>query len=823
MSRTYEQLEPVISALDERIGAKAKQINALDTRVTAVEGALAEKADTDDVGDLSQLTTTAKDNLVTAINAAEADVEQLKADLSESVGDLNSAISHIDDDSFYYASRYINNTATGYRLNENDGFCTANASYKIIKYQVVEGDVIRIKSDDRFQFQSVASVPSSGTSNRIGVTYQACDGLFAVPSGATYLIMSTPTADSKAGAYTVYSKQDFTQKQLENVANLNLFTFKGATFGYGLNADGSTTEWPASAYTDYIPVDSETRYTLSGIMDETAPSYSMKFRAVEYDSSKAWIKEGAVINVSVGTQTASFRDVSFITSSTTAYVRISLEIASAITEPTFVNEASGGITAIDNVARSFQSSQYIAQIGFNANEIYKIFPTWEKGGIGSVSGANYDASNAIRTDFIDLLKGRYVKCIFNSTDSSAELRAFFYDENKTYLSVYKVTNEGSDAVIWRIPQTAKYIRFIIADWSAASILISLGAGLEYAGVIYGNLHDYIPSYYLSHLANKEEIVRSLEKVCSFNGDSFIFLTDPHYLPSYFIDDNYTANSVNANHSIPMVLDIIKNTGVRFIAFGGDLLNTSDGVDEMMQSAHIFNDRFKENKYRLMSIVGNHEYYTDLDNPLNGRPTANELYGGLIKINEDIILGKGPNNTYYFDNPVQKIRYFMVSCNRDETPTTEQVEWVLEAFLHIPSGYRLVVIGHAFLNATLTDFRESHIYIAQAMDAIIAGTSYTYNGNTYDYSALDNVEVVCILTGHVHVDGNYTSPGGTLCICTTCDCWKRNGEIIDGVWTEVPRGHGNIDEQAFDIVQFDFSNKKIYCTRIGYGSDREFSY
>ena len=38
MSRTYEQLEPVISALDDRISANAEQIDALDTRVTAVEG-----------------------------------------------------------------------------------------------------------------------------------------------------------------------------------------------------------------------------------------------------------------------------------------------------------------------------------------------------------------------------------------------------------------------------------------------------------------------------------------------------------------------------------------------------------------------------------------------------------------------------------------------------------------------------------------------------------------------------------------------------------------------------------------------------------------
>ena len=40
MSRTYEQLEPVISALDNRISAKSEQIDALDTRVTAVDGDL---------------------------------------------------------------------------------------------------------------------------------------------------------------------------------------------------------------------------------------------------------------------------------------------------------------------------------------------------------------------------------------------------------------------------------------------------------------------------------------------------------------------------------------------------------------------------------------------------------------------------------------------------------------------------------------------------------------------------------------------------------------------------------------------------------------
>lgn len=31
------------------------------------------------------------------------------------------------------------------------------------------------------------------------------------------------------------------------------------------------------------------------------------------------------------------------------------------------------------------------------------------------------------------------------------------------------------------------------------------------------------------------------------------------------------------------------------------------------------------------------------------------------------------------------------------------------------------------------------------------------------------------------------------------------------------------EQAFDVVSIDTTNRKIYCTRIGAGSNREFSY
>lgn len=73
----------------------------------AVGDALAEKADTDDVGDLSQLTTTAKDNLVSAINAAvEADAKVV-GNLKSAIDDIN-GLTEIQYTRGFYISSNVN-------------------------------------------------------------------------------------------------------------------------------------------------------------------------------------------------------------------------------------------------------------------------------------------------------------------------------------------------------------------------------------------------------------------------------------------------------------------------------------------------------------------------------------------------------------------------------------------------------------------------------------------------------------------------------------------------------------------------------------------
>ena len=77
-------------------------------------------------------------------------------------------------------------------------------------------------------------------------------------------------------------------------------------------------------------------------------------------------------------------------------------------------------------------------------------------------------------------------------------------------------------------------------------------------------------------------------------------------------------------------------------------------------------------------------------------------------------------------------------------------------------------------------------------------------------------MICVFSGHNHVDGCIRTDGGLNVISTTCDAYGApEGGVV--------RAKGTITEQAFDVVNIDYENKKIYMTRIGAGEDRVFSY
>ena len=447
------------------------------------------------------------------------------------------------------------------------------------------------------------------------------------------------------------------------------------------------------------------------------------------------------------------------------------------------------------------------------------------------NGREDDYNGWSATDFIELRPKHTLVCHTSATLSWGAR----YDADKTYIEPYGWT-EG--AFYFNITEETVYFRISAATGTMENVRFELLPPVDTTLSKYGYpaeaktvgnrlsaievLTDPIPSYYETQLATKEATIRGYFDNCANNGDGLVFLTDTHFSSDLFTSVNPTSY-FNANHSFALIKDVIAKCAIDKIVFGGDLVNSTPDVDTMLLCMAKFGNRWGTHQKRLRYCVGNHEYFTGNDFGQTTKPTASELYGAGIKYNEDIVLAKGDMNTYYFDNKVQKIRYFIVSCGRDTETTTTQVAWILNQFREVPENYKIVVIGHAFLADNMTAFRGGYKPIADALDAVKAGTTFTYNSITYDYSELNNVTVVCMISGHTHIDGSLTTSGGIPCICTTTDSYKLNSELVDGTPTISPRTIDTVDEQAFDIIQFDFTNRKIYCTRIGYGSDREFSY
>lgn len=183
------------------------------------------------------------------------------------VSDLKSDIDTLVNDSFLMEENTnVVAQANGWRLNASDGLCSSNSNYCIKKFTVTEGDFVYVVSDDRFQFQNNLSVPSSGTSNRVGVTYGTGKRILKVPSGATCLILSTPITNSIAKMYFANSSMgeitDSLSRLNENFDDvLDIGTVNPVNW---LDMDATTvgrilwdgTQDTSSSYktTDYIPI-----------------------------------------------------------------------------------------------------------------------------------------------------------------------------------------------------------------------------------------------------------------------------------------------------------------------------------------------------------------------------------------------------------------------------------------------------------------------------------------------------------------------------------------------------------------------------------------
>ena len=318
--------------------------------------------------------------------------------------------------------------------------------------------------------------------------------------------------------------------------------------------------------------------------------------------------------------------------------------------------------------------------------------------------------------------------------------------------------------------------------------------------------ESLPSYYFedNYITNEVSEIKSKYSDCGYSGDIFAFITDVHW-------------QQNPGRSPLMLMYLMRNTALKRIVFGGDAITDGKSKEEALKMIADFRNVFRfVNGDKWLPIIGNHE----LNDPGASKPSLrlniSQAYAALIKEQEGIITPIDPYVSYW-DNKPQKIRYYLVGLTYTSGFSSSSTTAFLSSLHSVEDGWSVIVCSHGGLNGK----SGSEEAIDSVLGGVIGGvdaaankTSIQYNDQSYDFSS-KNISIVCMLSGHTHKQSVLASNGGVnIIVCPT------DGGVESGGLT---RGVGTINENAFEVVEIDKTNKIINLIRIGAGNNRFIHY
>lgn len=317
------------------------------------------------------------------------------------------------------------------------------------------------------------------------------------------------------------------------------------------------------------------------------------------------------------------------------------------------------------------------------------------------------------------------------------------------------------------------------------------------------LENEIPSYWSAHINDKIATIRTLDGKIGTHGVSFVFITDVHW-------------QNNFQNAPALINKILENTSVKMVVCGGDILTKNSSIDSAMD---VINEWATEtNKLGTFNVYGNHD-----NNSNSGNDSAlwigyDRWYGALLKPVENNVVWSSDKKYYYVDNAAQNVRMIFLNTGYDQGTGLDntQAGWLQQLLYDLESGWTAIVFTHLFfLPATV----ESGV---TTLSLLGSGTlAKRMIDSQYSNMEAHGAHFACVVTGHVHRDYALETENGYPIIGTTCDANGLQASLYDPVNTV--RTAGTTTEQAFDVYHVDTENKKIYVTRIGAGTDREFDY
>lgn len=313
----------------------------------------------------------------------------------------------------------------------------------------------------------------------------------------------------------------------------------------------------------------------------------------------------------------------------------------------------------------------------------------------------------------------------------------------------------------------------------------------------------VPEYYKSHLASKINAINLRDASCGSNSDSFVFITDCH------MEFNY-------NHSPQLVKEIFDKTSVKKVINGGDIIHVQGTKNDATFALKKWMSRFSFCDSYL--TIGNHDTNGVIESQAEMLSNG-ELYGTLIKPFENKVVSN-KQNYYYFDNENQKIRYFVLDIHWPTSPDNRgvslefptQLSWLETKSQEIGATWNIAVFAHI-------------VFIGPPSAPRLCSLGEDLVSKLDEMADNPNMpSIIGVFCGHTHYDHNIYSSKGYPIIATWNDSsFEKDDNGRDVGFYCHERVPLTITEQSFDVVHIDITARKIYMERVGYGSNREFTF
>ena len=357
---------------------------------------------------------------------------------------------------------------------------------------------------------------------------------------------------------------------------------------------------------------------------------------------------------------------------------------------------------------------------------------------------------------------------------------------------------------------------MIASYDTGVLRIRAASGVEVPFVIRRLSKDVCKPYLMDKIADSSILTASRQGSASL---TFGVITDMHYRST---DVPSGCNPPFAPFSplgaIVSIKEMAKRIRLDNVVCLGDSIDGRQTVADARMDASDMSEFFLRAGVPLLYAVGNHDdnrYYTQDGG--DRRFTEAEIYAKYVQqVDERTTIGGAMNGcNYYRDIDRNKVRCIVLmsinfSGQYEFTSTTRT--WLTDTLSSMPDGYKAIVFVH----------------VPPPPEQMWNQTSYTGGTQTKTILANNADKIICVITGHTHLDNVHLTPYVSVNIC----CQKVYNSTVsgnppgsaapEGAWWPV-REAGTDKEILWDIVVFNQEDGLISFIRVGAGVNRYIHY